>query len=98
MCVSADYFVNHKTGMFVLTMILTWLCAFVLVWCCSIGRKYMQKTNISKGNGNLAFAKSSSVEYKNKTVSQLKKWGTLLNVSLATSLIIVLLYYLSNKI
>ena len=98
MCVSADYFVNHKTGMFVLTMILIWLCAFVLVWCCSIGRKYMQKTNISKGNGNLAFAKSSSVEYKNKTVSQLKKWGTLLNVSLATSLIIVLLYYLSNKI
>ncbi len=64
------------------------LCVILLVWCCNIDRKYIQEIDISKRNGNLALAKALSVKYKNKTVPQLKKWGTLLNILLATLIIL----------
>lgn len=87
-----SYFAKISDGIFILSFIMPFLCVSLLVWCCTIGWKYMQETNISKRKGNLSSAKVSSVEYKNKAVPQLKKWGTLLNILLAALLIVIISY------
>ena len=85
-------FYRISYGICILSFIVPSLCVFLLVWCCTIGWKYMQETNISERKGNLSSAKVSSVEYKNKAVPQLKKWGTLLNILLAALLIVIISY------
>ncbi len=68
---------------------LTSLNFIVLLFCWLAGDKYIKKIEEYKSNGNLSSAKVSSVEYRNKTVPLLKKWGTLLNIVLAVWLVIL---------
>lgn len=68
------------------------LCLGILLWCLLIGWKYFEKININKRKGNFAEAEQLSIEYKDKTIPLIKKWGTFLNVIMAVLLIAVFSY------
>lgn len=92
-CIDYSYNFNKiSVAIFILSCLIPCFCPFVLVWCCTIGWKYMQSINIDQRNGNFEKAVQTSVEYKKKTIPLLKKWGAILNIIPAVLIIIMVTY------
>ena len=68
------------------------LCVYSLIRCCTLGIKYTKKIKHSEGDGNISAAEATSIEYKDKIIPHLKKFGIASTVICAILIAVPVIY------